>query len=399
MRRSLLFMMLAGVAALVAALVVYSALKKREREVQEAMAQSVNIVVATHDLHIGTQLDPTAVKLVRWSRDSMPPGAFTDVAAVAGKYVKTPFVENEPIVSDRLFSGVKTAGMLPLLIPAGMRAMSVPVDEVSDIAGFVLPGAHIDIMVSITDPSTAGQPISKIVLQNVEVLAVAQEIEVAKDEPKVVKVITVLVTPEEAERLSLASHDGTLRLALRNYEDKKVVMTNGSNISAMLRGGSAPPVMEHQAAAPVPRIASARPRPKPISVEILRDGSKSESVNFVHGRGARNTEGLDQEMVGSADPRSADPSSDAESFETAGIENLTAHDPATELAVLMPLAGLGSPAGMAPPAGRVASTTDSRRLTHAHGARTQAPSAVGFAGTPEDNPFFSGPNSKTIEVP
>jgi Flp pilus assembly protein CpaB len=71
-------MMLAGVAALVAALVVYSALKKREQEVQQAMAQSVNIVVATHDLHIGAQLDPTAVKLARWSRDSMPPGAFTD---------------------------------------------------------------------------------------------------------------------------------------------------------------------------------------------------------------------------------------------------------------------------------------------------------------------------------
>jgi len=139
MRRSLLFMMLAGVAALVAALVVYSALKKREREVQQATAQLVDIVVATQDLHIGAQIDPTAVKLVRWSRDSIPPGAFTDIAAVTGKYVKTPFVENEPIVGDRLFSGAKTAGMLPLLIPAGMRAMSVPVDEVSDISGFVVP--------------------------------------------------------------------------------------------------------------------------------------------------------------------------------------------------------------------------------------------------------------------
>src|SRR5260370_2963962 len=164
MRRSLLFMMLAGVAALVAALVVYSALKKRERKVQEAMAQSVNIVVATHDLHIGPQLDPTAVKLVRWSRDGMPPGAFTDVAAVAGKYVKTPFVENEPIVSDRLFTWVKTAGMLPLLIPAGMRAMSVPVDEVSDIAGFVLPGAHVAILVAISANATDREPYSQSIL-------------------------------------------------------------------------------------------------------------------------------------------------------------------------------------------------------------------------------------------
>jgi pilus assembly protein CpaB len=370
MRRSLLFMMLAGVAALVAALVVYSALKKREREVQEAMAQSVNIVVATHDLHIGTQLDPTAVKLARWSRDSMPPGAFTDVAAVTGKYVKTPFVENEPIVGDRLFSGVKTAGMLPLLIPAGMRAMSVPVDEVSDIAGFVLPGAHVDILVAIADKATGGEPFSKIVLQNVEVIAVAQEIEEAKDEPKVVKVVTVLLTPEEAERLSVASHDGSLRLALRNYEDKKVVMTSGSNIAAMLRGGAAAPLIEHQAAATVPHL-TARPRPKAIQVEIMRDGKSSESISFVHGRGARNTEGLNQEMVGSA----------GASFEMAGVENLTP-------------APVTAPAAAAPTAGRVASAASVRHRAHA-----QAPSGVGFSGTPEDNPFFSGPNSKTIDVP
>jgi len=368
MRRSLLFMMLAGVAALVAALVVYSALKKREREVQEAMAQSVNIVVATHDLHIGAQLDPTAVKLARWSRDAMPPGAFTDIAAVTGKYVKTPFVENEPIVNERLFTGVKTAGMLPLLIPAGMRAMSVPVDEVSDIAGFVLPGAHVDILVAISDKATGSEPFSKIVLQNVEVIAVAQEIEEAKDEPKVVKVITVLLTPEEAERLTVASHDGTLRLALRNYEDKKVVMTSGSNIAAMLRGGAAP-LMEHQVA-PIVHIA-ARPRSKPISVEIMRDGKSSESVSFVHGRGARNTEGLNQETVGAADP----------SYEMAGVENLTP-------------APVAVPAASTPPAGRVASEASGR-----HGAHAQAPSGVGFSGAPENNPFFSGPNSKTIDVP
>jgi pilus assembly protein CpaB len=368
MRRSLLFMMLAGVAALVAALVVYSALKKREREVQEAMAQTVNLVVAAHDLHIGAQLDPTAVKLARWSRDSMPPGAFTDLSAVSGKYVKTPFVQNEPIIADRLFAGVKNAGMLPLLIPAGMRAMSVPVDEVSDIAGFVLPGGHVDILVSITDKSTGGEPFSKIVLQNVEVLAVAQEIESTKDEPKVVKVVTVLLTPEEAERLTLASHDGTLRLALRNFEDKKVVMTSGSNVAGMLRGGSAPPVIEHQAVAPIAHVAA--PRPKAVKVEILRDGSKSESVSFVHGRGARNTEGLNQEMIGSA----------GASYEVAGVENMTPIMAAPEMA--------------APAISRKAAVVGFPRTAEARD-RTE----VGFSGRTEKNPFFSGPNSKTIDVP
>jgi len=362
-------MMLAGVAALVAALVVYSALKKREREVQQAMAQSVDIVVATHDLHIGAQIDPKAVKLVRWSRDSMPPGAFTDIAAVSGKYVKTPFVENEPLVGDRLFSGVKTAGMLPLLIPAGMRAMSVPVDEVSDISGFVLPGAHVDILVSISDQSTGSQPFSKIVLQNVEVLAVAQEIEEAKDEPRVVKVITVLVTPEEAERLSLASRDGVLRLALRNYDDKKVVMTNGSDVGNMLRGG-APPVIVPQVAAPIPHIA-APPRPNTVQVEILRDGHSSESISFVHGRGAHNTGSSNRDVVGSAGPR----------FQIVGPESLTP-DP------------IAMRAASGPPAGSVASTTSGRHL-----GRVEAPSAMSFSRAPGGNPLFAGPSSKTVDVP
>jgi len=128
MRRPIVFVLLAGFAALVAAMVVYSALKKREAEVQQAKLQSVEIVVAAHPLGIGTKLDPAAIRTVRWSRDSLPPGAFTDPSAVINKYTKTSFVENEPIVADWLFSGDKNAGVLPLLIPDGMRALSVPVD-------------------------------------------------------------------------------------------------------------------------------------------------------------------------------------------------------------------------------------------------------------------------------
>lgn len=371
MRRSLLFMMLAGVAALVAALVVYSALKRREREVQQAMAQSVNVVVAAHDLHIGSKLDPNAVRLTRWSRDSVPPGAFTDVSAVLGKYVKTPFVENEPIVGSRLFTGVKTAGVMPLLIPPGMRAMSVPVDEVSDIAGFVLPGSHVDILVALQDTATNSQPFSKIVLQNVETLAVAQEIEQTKDEPKVVKVVTLLVTPEEAERLALASREGNLRLALRNYEDTKVVMTNGANVPALLRGTSGPPLIAQQAAAPVPRVVlHRRARPKAVKIEILRDGNKSESVSFVHGRSASNS------SPGPADP--AVSAADA-GFEVAGTAEAAPRSSAA--------AGAATARAEAP--------RNVRR------SRPSAPAAdVGFSTSAPGAPAFaSTPNSKTIDVP
>src|SRR5207245_646232 len=158
MRRPIIFVLLAGFAALVAALVVYSALKKREQEVQEAMLKSVQIVVAAKDIGIGSKLDPTSVKSVRWSKDSIPPGSFMDTGSAVNKITKTGFVQNEPIVADRLFSGDKNAGVLPLLIPPGMRALSVPVDEVSDIAGFVLPHTRVDVLVAVASGPTSDKP-------------------------------------------------------------------------------------------------------------------------------------------------------------------------------------------------------------------------------------------------
>jgi len=279
MRRPAIFVLLAGIAAMVAAMVVYSALKRREAMVRQAMAQSVNIVVAAHDLPVGTALDAAALKSMRWSRDSLPPGAIMNASTIIGQYTKSSFVENEPIVASRLFSSAKNAGILPLLIPSGMRAMSVPVDEVSDIAGFVLPHTHVDVLVSLSEGQ---KTMSRIVLQDVEVLAIAQDIERVNDQPQAVRVVTVLVTPEEAERLALASREGTLRLAMRNYTDKQIVNTKGIDLSQMM--GDNPP-------APVPMTNEPRPvfvapprRPPTVEVEILRDGKTSESVTFVRGR-------------------------------------------------------------------------------------------------------------------
>jgi pilus assembly protein CpaB len=286
MRRPIVFVLLAGVAALVAAIVVYSALKKREAQVQDAMVKSINVVVAARDLPIGSKLDANAVKLVRWSKDDMPPGAFTEPGPLLNQFTKTGFVQNEPIVADRLFGGDKNAGVLPLLIPSGMRAVSVPVDEVSDIAGFVLPHARVDLVVSVANAQGSNnQQFSKIVLQNVEVLAVAQEIENAgADKPEVVRVVTLLVTPEEAERVVLASHEGQLRLAMRNYEDKKIVATSGVDVAELLRSYGGPVAVQPKqiATAPIPSFA---PRVKPVEVEVLRNGKSVENVSFVHGHG------------------------------------------------------------------------------------------------------------------
>lgn len=283
MRRPIVYVALAGVSALIAALVVYSALKKREAEVQQAMVKSVDIVVAARDLPLGSKIDPASVRLTRWARDSVPPGAFSDPQAVINAFVKDSFITNEPIVSDKLFTGAKTAGVMPLLIPAGMRAMSVPVDEVSDIAGFVLPHTKVDVLVAVSGNGPTEKPFSKIVLQNVEVLAVAQEIEHTHDQPQVVKVVTLVVTPQEAERLALASREGTLHLAMRSYNDQKIVLTTGVSIPEMLRSFNSE-------TEPVPAVVSVQhghvirqfvPRQRAIQVQIMRDGKNAESISFV----------------------------------------------------------------------------------------------------------------------
>jgi pilus assembly protein CpaB len=286
MRRPMVFVLLAGLAAMLASVMVYSALKRREAEVKNAMARNVQVVVAAYDLPLGTKIEQGEVKMTRWSADSLPDGAYTDPKQVIGSYVKNSMVANEPIVQAKLFTGDKTAGVMPLLIPFGMRAVSVPVDEVSDIAGFVLPHTRVDVLVA-TDSGASGaggsdKAFSKVVLQNVEVLAVAQEVEQKKDEPQIVKVVTLLVTPQEAERLALASRSGQLRLAMRNYNDNKIVLTSGTDVAQMLRAYSLAPDVPVMAVQPTHHIAIAPHRPKPIEIEILRNGKSSESVSFVN---------------------------------------------------------------------------------------------------------------------
>jgi pilus assembly protein CpaB len=377
MRRPIVFVLLAGVAALVAAMVVYSALKKREAQIDEAMVKSVSIVVAAKDLSIGSKIDGSSVKLVRWSKDDMPPGAFTDPGAVMNQFTKTSFVTNEPIIGDRLFSGDKNAGVLPLLIPSGMRAISVPVDEVSDISGFVLPHSRVDLLVSVTNSQNGNQPFSKIVLQNVEVLAVAQEIENANvDKPEVVRVVTLLVTPDQAERVVLATHEGPLRMAMRNYEDKKIVDTEGVNMSDLLRSSVAAPVIQPQhVAAAIPIV----PANRPVEVEIMRNGKSVENVSFVHNHGGSSSTDVNTAPTGPTasaqdqpDKVASTPSSEGAGADSNPGMEAEATPPAAMTPGLAPVAAAESP-----PAGVPAAPA------------TVSSSAAGF----------TAPHAKTIDVP
>jgi pilus assembly protein CpaB len=292
MRRPTIFLTLAMVAAVLAAIVVFSALKNREAQVQVALAQTQDIVVAARDVHLGEKLSIADVKLVKWSRQSEPVGAFTDPAMVGNSFARDELVAGQPVTQRNLISADSVPGVMPMIIPPGMRAMSVAVDEVGDISGFVKPRTHVDVLVAVAGAGANNdKPYSKIVLQNIEVIAVAQQIDKGKDEPEVVKVVTLLVTPHEAEKLGLATHDGLIRLAMRNYNDDKTVPTEGSDYADLLgRAGTAlalntQPSSGSGSASPLllppPRIFGNATGRSPFNVEIMRDGKSAETVSFV----------------------------------------------------------------------------------------------------------------------
>jgi len=272
------------VAAVLAAVVVFSALKNREAQVEVALAQTQDIAVAARDLRVGEKLSTTDVKLVRWSRQSMPDGAITDPAMVSNSFAKNEIVAGQPVTQRNLISADSMPGVMPMIIPPGMRAMSVAVDEVGDISGFVKPRTHVDVLVALSGagPDNA-KPYSKIILQNVEVIAVAQQIDRGKDEPEVVKVVTLLVAPHDAEKLGLATRDGTLRLVMRNYNDEKMVPTAGSDFADLLGPGANAVAMNSLPASPqlLPPKFSSTHASRPFDVEIMRDGKDAETISFI----------------------------------------------------------------------------------------------------------------------
>jgi pilus assembly protein CpaB len=285
------FFILAGIAAIMASMIVYSTLKKKDEEVRKALAGTTPIVVASKDIPLGTKISAGAIKMARWPRDSLPPGAITDSGAVLGSVARSEFVENEPIVASRLVPGDKTSGILPLMLPDDMRAMSVAVDEVSDLSGFVLPLTRVDVLLSLTGGGNeAGR--SKIILENIPVLAVGQTV-ARKDSPESVRVVTLQVSPEQAEALAVASTQGKLHLALRSYGDNDVVATSGSNVKKVMSAYStevAAPPMQQQAPSRVKVRVRRVFRPRPLQhVVVLRNGTSRETVTI--GRDGRATPG------------------------------------------------------------------------------------------------------------
>lgn len=198
---------------------------------------NVHVLVANADLSWGTKLTPEMTQLMEFVPGAVPEGHFTSAEVIRDRVLLVDLKRNELVLESKLAPIGTTSGGVAAVTDPHKRAMSVKVDDVIGVAGFIKPGDHVDVMVTIEPPGgKQANSISKMILENVKVLAAGTQMErKGKDEePKQVQVITVEVDVEEAEKLALASTQGRLRLALRNPLNKEHVLTKGANVGTLL---------------------------------------------------------------------------------------------------------------------------------------------------------------------
>lgn len=259
MRRPANLLFLALLIAALGAALVYRYLRGQQEALDEAKTRAlgsvVEVVVADELIPIGSRIKDSQVKVVRWPKDAEPEGALYKPDAAVNRVARVTIQKNQPIVNSQLVT--EAAGLLPLLIPEGRRAMSVKVDKVSGVSGFITPNSFVDVLASgQVDRAGEREERSKLILQNIKVLAIGTEIEQKDDGAVEVPTVTLLVLPDEAEKLTLATRRDPIRLALRNYRDNSDVATPGLSMNELF-GRTGRPVRNG-------KVAPARP-----SMEIL----------------------------------------------------------------------------------------------------------------------------------
>ena len=237
-----MFLLATVVGALSAAL-AYRHLSQLRTEIDAARVAAahatVGIVVASQTIPVGTSIERTSVKIVPWPKEFQPDGALSEVDAVVGKLARATIEKNQPLGESLVVA--QGTGLMPLLITEGMRAMSVKVDNVTGVSGFITPSSRVDVLVSGTpDGNGSQEQRSKVILQNIRVLATGTSIEQRNDKPVEVPTVTLLVSPEDAEKLTLATRQEPVRLALRNYRDEDLVRTPGISTHTLLGGDGRP---------------------------------------------------------------------------------------------------------------------------------------------------------------
>jgi len=242
------------------------------------------VVVAAADLQIATELGSDDLRVVQWPKGSTPEGTFSNPNEIVGRGLISSVVLNEPILVGKLAAKEAGAG-LPPVIPPGMRAVSVRVNEVIGVAGYVLPGTHVDVLATASPTQQVQDMTTKVVLTNIQVLTAGTRLEADQKDGKPIQVtvVTLLVSPEQAERLALASTEGKVQLALRNPLDQGTPDTPGVKPAALL--GTAAPLTPNARAL----ARSARPRTRVIkppviveapapTVEVIRGDKRTNEV-------------------------------------------------------------------------------------------------------------------------
>lgn len=257
MRRPGSILLLAVVLGALSAAMVYRYIKTQRDEIERARkaagGATVDVLVANAIIPAGSRIEPNQVRTTPWPLNIKPEGALTDPAAVEGGIARTSIEKNEPILEANVVK--QGTGLLPLIINEGMRGMSVKVDNVTGVSGFITPNSRVDVIAAgEADGNGDRERRSKLILQNVRVLATGKSIEQQDEKPVEVPTVTLLVTPEEAEKLTLATYRDPVRLALRNYRDELLVNTPGMSMPQLFTSDG------RIARASTPAAAKSKPR-------------------------------------------------------------------------------------------------------------------------------------------
>jgi pilus assembly protein CpaB len=274
-KRLVVGLLVALVFGLVAARYVYIQLRNAKSAAGKVSVVTGRIVVAAKPLSLGERLTTADLRDIPWPDATRPTGSFLRVEDCLDRALITPVVENELILEYKL-APKEAGGGLSVAIPQGTRAISVRVDDVVSVAGFVAPGTMVDVLV--TGTSTGGDSVTRTILQDLRVLAVGQKSEADREgKPQTYTVVTLLVNPEEAEKVTMASTEGKIHLALRNTIDTKEVNPPAVSRTSLFAG--APPV-KPEATHKVRRETPPAPKPpEPYVIDVIR-GDKKETTSF-----------------------------------------------------------------------------------------------------------------------
>ncbi|HVO82598.1 MAG TPA: Flp pilus assembly protein CpaB [Terriglobales bacterium] len=266
------------VALALGALVSMSVYRNLQSRTATDNRPGVDVVIATGNLQVGAKIADKDVKVVRMPAGDLPPHIYQKAESVIGRGVVLPISQGEFILPSKLAAENAGAG-LPALIPPGMRAVSVRVNDTTAVAGFVLPGTRVDVLLT-GNPGGSAEQQTTTVLENVAVIATGQKLERnSTGDPQMAPVITLLVSPDDAQRLVMASTQGHIQLALRNPLDTRQEELAAVRSGALYKTVSAPPAPTAPHVKPKHNAVAPPPAPAVYEIEVIR-GDKKDVTKF-----------------------------------------------------------------------------------------------------------------------